>query len=259
MLRLNLAASCFLLSSACLANNIVGSGDPATEGREVGAFDAVSIEDALVAEIMVASDRAHTLSIQGDDNLVSVVRARVEEGRLILDLPPHTAIQPTLPLLVKVAAPHMRAVDASDASRVHVNQLVGNELAVQSRDASKVEVGAARAGSRLAVAASDASAIVVRSIEGTGSVAVEVDDGSDVLLQGAAATLEARVRDASTLDAAALSAGTVALRAGDAASASVCANDALDVDVADGSDATYYCEPPHVVQQVRDGSALHRR
>jgi hypothetical protein len=263
-------------SAGCLSNSVTGSGQALTESREVGAFVGVAISSSLDATITLAPDDPPALKVSGDDNLVRLVRSRVESDKLVVDLPPNTSVHPKLPLRVTISATMLMLLDVTDSARVTADALAGDMLTVSAIDSAQVDVSALAATTHLSVhasdsgtvriasstvgesafiSASDSSDVVMNDVTVTREMGIRVSDSSAVALHGQAASFSAELSDSSHCDAKEFSADDVVLKGADGSTADVCANNSLSLTLSDSSHATYRCDPDDVKQDVRDSSS----
>jgi hypothetical protein len=229
--------------------------------------------------LTLAPDQPQSVELSGDDNLVRLVRTRVESDRLVVDLPPNTHFHEKLPLSVRVSATALTRVEASDSASVKVDRVEGDAVLLSAHDASGIELDAVHASHTLSIAASDSGNVQIASgsadadvsirasdasnvsasdMNVTGRLSIHASDASTVVLHGQAAGLTAELSDASHCDAEAFSADDVVLDESDGCTASVCAKGSLSMKLTDSSRATYHCDPASVTQDIHDGSAAER-
>jgi hypothetical protein len=110
-------AACWIgiASSACTFEVIEGSGDSATEQREVPAFKAVSNASMLDVELVVGAEQL--VEITCDDNLLDYLRTEVDDGELklfqptVIDEPNHfVELDPRTDCRAVIATPRVVAV-----------------------------------------------------------------------------------------------------------------------------------------------------
>lgn len=111
-----------LLASAC---GIEGNGIPGEEQRELSTFQGLELSGGDIEVIASATHkpgqgRAQVI-ITGDENLLRHVRTRVHEGRLEVDS--SDCLDPSLPLVVKVATPELRMVDISGSGKAEIRNI----------------------------------------------------------------------------------------------------------------------------------------
>jgi hypothetical protein len=123
-----------VLLIGCGWTGIEGSGNAKTEARPHSGFDAVELSGALRAEIANAAE--YRVEVSGDDNLVPLVITELEGKTLKIDI--RKSVRPSLPLLVRIAAPRIGAISATGANRVALQGLKTDNLALNVSGAARV-------------------------------------------------------------------------------------------------------------------------
>lgn len=118
---------------------IVGSGVPKQESREVPAFTSLEMTSTFEATVTIGEKPSVTLTM--DDNLLSLIKAEVEGGKLVVRKETGSKIQAKSPQKVAIVAPSIDAIAASGALKV--NATVGEAKSMKF-EAS----GAGRMGSK---------------------------------------------------------------------------------------------------------------
>jgi len=195
------------------AARVVGSGVIVEDERLVGAFEELQADNAI--EVTVDAGQDQRVVVTGDDNIVPLVRTTVSGGRLTVGYAPNTTVQPSEPVVVRIAVPDLTFTGASGASRVALSGLRSDALELQASGASRIT--AAGAGSKLKIGASGASRVEAvdlpaweASVEASGasSVSVDVSDRLEAEASGASnvcyrtepAAVDANTSGASTVD-----------------------------------------------------------
>ncbi|UCC64765.1 MAG: DUF2807 domain-containing protein, partial [Anaerolineae bacterium] len=82
-----------LLLCACSFRAVRGSGRMATESREVGDFDRVSLTSS--GEVILIQGDGRSLTVETDDNVMQHVTTRVSGGTLTLGTEIGVLVRPT--------------------------------------------------------------------------------------------------------------------------------------------------------------------
>jgi hypothetical protein len=101
-----------LAATATGCSETAGSGVRATESRSIGAFeqiDASGVDVRVVVDPGAATDK---LEVVGDDNLVPLVRTRVDGSRLVVDVTDYARVD------VRLTATGTLLVDAESSASV---------------------------------------------------------------------------------------------------------------------------------------------
>ena len=139
--------------SISFGKKIKGSGNVATERRDITDFKAVDVSGVFQVEIAVQKDFA--VEIEADDNLLPLIKTEVRNG--ILHLETEGRISTENGLKVRISAPDISRIDASGAARVDLSGLQSDELRVDTSGASKINISGETA--RLFVEVSGASSV----------------------------------------------------------------------------------------------------
>lgn len=154
-----------------------GSGVVASEEREVSGFDSVAVEG--VGELYVEPTGTESLTIEAEDNILPLLRSRVLDGELVLDLEPGTGISTTEPIIYRLTVAGLNSISASGSPEVDARGIVGDELTVSSSGTSKVRMTGNVTDLRLH--ASGTSSFSGRQLQSQ-NAAVEVSGSAEVLV-----------------------------------------------------------------------------
>lgn len=115
---------------------VKGSGNAASEKREVAEFKGVDVSGVFKVEVVAGSD--FSVEVNADDNLLPMIKTEVRGG--VLHLETTERISPKSPLLVRISAPDIDSVHASGASKISLTGVKNSSLNVDSSGASKITV-----------------------------------------------------------------------------------------------------------------------
>jgi Putative auto-transporter adhesin, head GIN domain len=189
LLLVSLLAACnyATIRTGDSGDRVEGSGNRKTERREVAGFDRLLVEGAYRVE--VASGSPPSLEVEADDNLLPLIRAEVEGGRLRVhnERGMSTKEMPRLRLTV----PDLREVELPGASEFSLTGVKNESLKISVPGASKLR--AEGETGRLEVALSGAGLIdaeglrarqVKASCSGAGSISVHASETLDASVSG---------------------------------------------------------------------------
>src|SRR5258707_379800 len=91
--------------------NTRGSGTIKEETRQVGDFSGVSVGSGIRATVSIGPKTSVVLT--GDDNLLSMIKVEVVNGKLTARVEDHGGISPTQPIRLTVVTPHLTTAEAS--------------------------------------------------------------------------------------------------------------------------------------------------
>lgn len=115
---------------------IKGSGNAATEKREVAGFKGVDVGGAFHVEIVAGNE--YSVEVEADDNLLPLITTRVEGS--VLHIGSEKSLSPRSQLRVRISSPDIDSLDASGASKISLTGVKNSALNVSSSGASKITV-----------------------------------------------------------------------------------------------------------------------
>ncbi len=117
-------------------SGVKGSGNIASETRDVGSFSGVDVSGIFQVEITAQKDFA--IEIEADDNLLSLIKTEVRGG--VLRIETEKRVSTSNPLKIRISAPDIENIEASGASRVSLTNVKNDELRVDTSGASKINI-----------------------------------------------------------------------------------------------------------------------
>jgi Putative auto-transporter adhesin, head GIN domain len=127
----SLAAGCALPH-----NEVVGSGKRQREKREVAAFNSISTEGAY--EIAVVSQQSVSLEIEGDDNILPLIKTDVSNG--VLHIKATRGFSINNRIVVKIGTPNIEGISTSGAGTIDISGLKNDKFTIDSNGAASIEV-----------------------------------------------------------------------------------------------------------------------
>ena len=113
-----------------------GSGNVASERREVAEFSKIDVSHVFQVEVTAQSEFG--VEVEADDNLLQFIKTEVRGDTLYIDL--DQRVKTSNGMKIRISAPDIERVDASGASRVNISNLKNSELTVDTSGASKINV-----------------------------------------------------------------------------------------------------------------------
>ena len=141
------------------ASCVKGSGNLASETRDVDSFSGVDVSGVFQVEIVAQKDFG--IEIEADDNLLSLIKTEVRGG--VLRIETEKRVSASNPLKVRISAPDIESIEASGASRVSLADVKNDELRVDTSGASKVSINGETAN--LTIEVSGASSIDAENLK----------------------------------------------------------------------------------------------
>jgi hypothetical protein len=210
------------VAAGCVQVTVDGSGNVATESRDVSGFNTLALGGDGVLTITVGEKEA--LTVTADDNLLDYIETMVEDGRLTIGRTPEASrmrLRPSARIRYDLTVVELRAIAVSGAASVVGETLPGEEFDIAVSGSGDVEIERI-AARRLSVA-----------ISGSGGVGVA--GRADVLAVAISGSGRYRGGELESLRASCAASGS-----GDA---TVWVDDELEVGVSGSGSVSYYGEP----------------
>lgn len=112
-----------------------GSGRRGSVERELPPFERIVIR--VAATVRVATGAAPSVTLQGDDNLLSLLETRVHEDVLYLET--ERSFAPQLPLTIALTTPSLRTLEQWASGEVELQNMRGNQLALVLAGAGRLQ------------------------------------------------------------------------------------------------------------------------
>ena len=150
-----------------------GSGNVATEKREVSDFKAVDVGG--VYQVEITAQKEFGVEVEADDNLLPLIKIEVEDG--VLKIESEKKIESKNLIIVRISAPNIEDLDVSGASKVSLTNLNNETIQIHSSGASKVKIEGATVN--LEIKVSGASKIDAGNLKAE-NVSVDASGASNV-------------------------------------------------------------------------------
>jgi hypothetical protein len=135
--------SCSLTGGSGLGGGVPGSGNLQTETREIGAFEAVSIEYPG-AEITVQQGNKETIEIEADDNLLPQLSTEVVSGRLTvknMETDWKSIVNPSQPVKIDVTVKDLNEIELSaPVGNLELNGLQADTLKLVLSGGAQIKI-----------------------------------------------------------------------------------------------------------------------
>lgn len=173
---------------------LYGSGQLATEARDVGDFDGIVADGAV--RVVVEDGPTGTLEVTAEDNLMPFMRSEVVGGMLRLGPVAHSPMSRTREVVFRVRARHLERIEASGACVVEVDGIETDRLEVVLAGASSLRAEGVADAARFGVSGASrvhAADLRMRTLDATIA-------GASYGLFRVSELLEATVTGASSLE-----------------------------------------------------------
>ena len=113
-----------------------GSGTPKVDKRAVAAFTAVDISGAYEVEIVAQKETG--LELEGDDNLLKLVKTEVKNGTLFISS--ESSFSARRAIRVRISTPDLQGLTTSGANQINIAGVKSENFVVETSGASKIFV-----------------------------------------------------------------------------------------------------------------------
>jgi hypothetical protein len=127
------------LMSGCahgLFHDVRGSGKRQKEKREVAAFTSISTEGAF--EIDVVGQKALSLEIEGDDNILPLIGTDVSGN--VLRIRNQRSYSVSEPIRIRISVPNLEGVSMSGAGEIEVSSLKNEKFEIDVNGAPNIRI-----------------------------------------------------------------------------------------------------------------------
>lgn len=221
--------------SACTLSGKKGNGAIDLRSFSVSDFDQVDVSGAFEIRLRQVPDYA--VLVEGDNNLLEYVVARMEGRTLDISLQSGVRIAPTKRMVIYISAPDIKKVETSGACEVNIPApgFETDYFDIDMSGASKAKIDQIKA----------------RKID------VEVSGATSVTIKGKADVLDIDASGASKVNCYNLEARDVSVDISGAGIAKVNVSGTLDVDISGSGEVHYKGNPENIRKEV-SGSATIR-
>ena len=119
-----------------LASGVAGSGVIKNEKRSISGFTAIDASGAF--DIDVVCQKEPSLELEGDDNLLSLVKTEVRGSTLFISQERPFSVKKAI--RVKLTVPNIESISSSGAGNFHVTQIKNEKLKIDTSGASTLEM-----------------------------------------------------------------------------------------------------------------------
>lgn len=119
-----------------LTNQIVGSGVIKSETRSISTFTSIDASGAF--EIELACQEEPSLELEGDDNLLPMIRTEVRGGTLYIKSDKGFSVKRAIH--VRISAPDIMNIHSSGATSFHITKVKNEKLKIDASGASNLDI-----------------------------------------------------------------------------------------------------------------------
>ena len=118
-----------------LGKGIQGSGVRKIEKRDLAAFTSIQTTGAY--EVVVTCQQDASFEIEGDDNILPIIRTSVVGG--VLHLSNDRGYQATKPIIVRINVPNLEGISSTGAGDILIRDVKSEKLTIGSTGAARIE------------------------------------------------------------------------------------------------------------------------
>lgn len=138
MLTVVLLAGCTFYIPFGLGRVVTGPSVVTREDREVGEFNAVSLNGA--GEMTITQSEKESLVIEAEDYLLPLIKSQVKNGVLVIDFDTDATIRPTRSIKFDLGVKELKSIVVSGAALVRSESLKSDRLTVTVDGAGLVKL-----------------------------------------------------------------------------------------------------------------------
>ncbi len=209
-----LAVGLAITASGCI-NRKEGSGVEASETREFGPFNKISLSGEAAVEVTIGDPQS--VVVRTDDNLLQDVETEVSDDTLEVSEPSLVDLDPRAGMVVEVTVPELEEVEVSGSGDLRVTGIeaesfraevsgAGNVVATGEVERVEAEVSGAGDVQLAELIAQDATADVSGAgdirVHATESLQADVSGAGDIVYSGDPADVETDVSGSGEIQAA---------------------------------------------------------
>lgn len=219
---------------------VEGSGKSTTETRTVQGFRSVSAAHAI--EVTVDVSGTESVSVECDDNLLSLIETAVKGENLHIRVA--GSLKTKNPIRVKVSAKQLSGVKAESSARITTNKLQGDKMNAAASSSGQVMAELVD-GDQFDVAASSSGSVTARKVAGK-QLQVEVSSSGQVTAEGQVDRLKVEASSSGRFDGAKLVSRTAQVECSSSGSAKVNATEEVTGAASSSGSVNYVGQPTKV-------------
>jgi len=241
----------FSPSLACgsfTTNRVEGSGTIITQSVDVSGFDRVIL--AGFGDVYVEQGQSESLSVQTDDNLISLLDIKVRGKELTLGIKPGFDLSPSQSIIYNLVVKDLNGVTLAGSGNFYVEPVKLNDVAVSILGSGNIDIKGINTNT-LSLDLNGSGNITLKDINAK-KVDTSLRGSGDLKLEGNASTQSIAISGSGNYLAGNLQTGTSDVSIPGSGDVTVWVNNELKVRVSGSGDIQYYGKP--TVDQSVSGS-----
>lgn len=241
----------FLPSLACAVlttNAVRGSGDIITQTFDVGNLDQVTLEG--FGTVFIEQGQTESLSVQTDDNIMSLLDIRVRGRELTLGVKRGYDITPSRSITFHVTVKDLSAVTVDGSGDFYIEPIKSDRLAVYVMGSGNIDIKGLTAD-ELSMQLNGSGNISIQDISAK-NIDTSLQGSGDIELEGTADIENVTVNGSGNYRAGELETSSAEINIPGSAEVTVWASDDLEVRINGSGNVSYYGRP--AIDQSGSGS-----
>ncbi len=227
-----------------------GSGDLATEERELPAFSAVHVYSSVQVTIETGPEQRVVAST--DDNILPYLRTEVEGDTLIVDLGAEgdnvSIMAAQHPPTVAISTPAIDELVVNSSGDITAEALTGEQVAVETNSSGDIDVDAISADS-LRIVANSSGSITIGHLQAT-ALDARLNSSGSVAIAGEVQSQNVQLTSSGSYEAAELRSADASAQLSSSGNATLWVTGSLRGEASSSGNVRYYGEPPDVHGEV---------
>ena len=232
----------FIPSLACgsfTTNSVEGSGDVVTQTIDVNGFDRVIL--AGFGDVYIEQGQIESLSVQTDDNLISLLDIKVRGKELTLGVKPGFDIKPSRSITYSLTVQDLNGVTLAGSGNFYVEPVKSNDLAVSILGSGNIDIKGLDVNS-LSIDLNGSGNITLKGFN-TKKVDTSLRGSGDIKLEGNANAQNITISGSGNYLAGNLQTDITDVSVPGSGDVTVWVNDELNIKVNGSGDIRYYGKP----------------
>ena len=241
----------FLPSLVCGSletRRVEGSGILVNQQIDVRDFNSIVLEG--FGDVYIEQGQTESLSIQTDDNLISVLDIRVTGKELRIGMKPGIDVSPSASIIYNLMVKDLKRVSLAGSGNIYTEPLKSNDLNVSLTGSGNIQLKGVNAGD-LSIDLSGSGNITMQDVNAI-RIKTSLKGSGDIKLAGKAESQSLTFNGSGNYRAGDLETNRTDVSIPGSADVTVWANEELNVRVSGSGDIQYYGKP--IVDQNVSGS-----
>lgn len=225
--------------------SIRGSGELASEAREVPAFSAIRVNSS--ADVILTRGTEQEVVASADDNVLPYLRTEVEGDTLVVDLRSDSRGGLSLtnlrhPPRVEVTAPNVTELVTTSSGNITANRMDGGRIVLESSSSGGVSVGSIQ-GDEVRIRVSSSGDVTVDELDAEQLDVRSTSSGDVTIGGGQAASQDVELTSSGNYEAGNLRSPQATVNSSSSGDATVWVTENLEADSSSSGRIRYYGSP----------------